>query len=250
MRRSLSTQFNSRPRDFASESGPPGGRVASSITVPCTWVSSGPCGVRLDSTFPRCLDVARPSEPLFGRQWLQRCCPESQADSRAITRPQIMRYHIANSKTGTRSILGMRLSNCFDSIAVSVTHSRHIIKVYKVLCVLHFAKSNVFFISIFFVYILTTLNYRLSTTNLLVLFSQNCILIMAEHSQVFKGRHLHEPFPPALAKVSERSIERLSVEFLETGGSKPHVVFHLTISDRRGLHPPEYKGVRIEMDWR
>jgi hypothetical protein len=71
---------------------------------------------------------------------------------------------------------------------------------------------------------------------------------MAVSSQTFLSEDLHEPFHPALASVAERTVERLNVEFLMTGGSKPHVVFNLTINLRPGQNYT-YKGARVEMDW-
>lgn len=67
-------------------------------------------------------------------------------------------------------------------------------------------------------------------------------------SKTFLTKHLRAPFHPVLATVAERTVERLNVEFLTTGGSKPHVVFNLTLNLQQG-EDDTYKGARMEMEW-
>ncbi|KAK7735411.1 hypothetical protein SLS63_003881 [Diaporthe eres] len=68
-------------------------------------------------------------------------------------------------------------------------------------------------------------------------------------SLVFENDQLEEPLDRQFAPFAERTVPHLSVEFLRTGGPKPHVVFNLKLNPPRGQLDPDYKAARVSMEW-
>ncbi|KAK7738852.1 hypothetical protein SLS63_002189 [Diaporthe eres] len=64
--------------------------------------------------------------------------------------------------------------------------------------------------------------------------------------------HLHDLDAwqdPDLVALASRTVAHLSIEFLQTNGVKPHVVFNLKANATLQQPNPEYKGVRLSMEW-
>lgn len=67
--------------------------------------------------------------------------------------------------------------------------------------------------------------------------------------ELWKLVNLNTWVDPLLIKIASRTVARISIKFLVTNKTKPHVVFNLNINATAQKLKPYYKGVRLSIEW-
>lgn len=195
------------------------------------------------------LSRSRPTSGHFGHRRIggkhgikpRSSCPGSKTDLWVLMKP-VCAAQLSRSRT--------ILSFSHDVIFI-LAHYRSLTRAYKASCVSQLIESNVLCIS----YLLRFITYTHSIINRQspsFLFSCfNLYLLMMAHS-LEQPWHLHDLDAwqdPDLVALASRTVAHLSIEFLQTNGVKPHVVFNLKANATLQQPDPEYKGVRLSMEW-